>query len=69
MRKILRLLRWIIGDLNESSMAIAKIYANEEESEIADQIIKASGKIVEAKKAIIEAMDILEQIYERCYGD
>lgn len=64
MRKILRLLQWIIGDLHESNMAIAKIYRNENNPEIADKIIYASNKIIEAKKAVTKAMDVLKQIYD-----
>ena len=64
MRKIHRLLQSIIGDLNESSITIAKIYGNENEPEIADKVIYASDKIIEAKKAVVEAMDILRQIYD-----
>ena len=61
MRKILRLLQWIICDLHESNMAIAKIYGNENEPEIADKIIYANDK--KAKKAVAKAMDVLKQIY------
>lgn len=64
MRKTLRLLQSIIGDLNESSIAIAKIYGNEDEPKTADKIIYASNKIIEAKKAVVEAMDALRQIYD-----
>ena len=64
MRKILRLLQRIISDLHESNMSIAKIYRNENEPEIADKIIYASDKIIEAKKAVAEAMNVLKQIYD-----
>ena len=67
MRKIHRLLQSIIGDLNESSITIAKIYGNENEPEIADKVIYASDKIIEAKKAVVEAMNTLRQIYD--YND
>ena len=64
MRKIHRLLQSIIGDLNESSITIAKIYGNENEPEIADKVIYVSDKIIEAKKAVVEAMNTLRQIYD-----
>lgn len=63
-KKILRLLQSITGDLNESSMTIAKIYGNENEPEIADKVIYASDKIIEAKKAVVEATDVLRRIYD-----
>ena len=53
---------WRIRDLNESSMAIAKIYGNENDPEIADKLIYANDK--EAKKAVAKAMDVLKQIYD-----
>ena len=64
MKKLIKHI-WKIRDLNESSMAIAKIYGNEDEPKIADKI--TNGKIIEAKKAIAKAMDVLRQIYD--YND
>ena len=66
MKKLIKHI-WKIRDLNESSMAIAKIYGNENEPEIADKVIYASDKIIEAKKAVAKAMDVLRQIYD--YND
>lgn len=56
MKKLIKHI-WKISDLNENSMAIAKIYGNKNEPEIAD-------KIIEAKKAVAKAMDVLRQIYD-----
>ena len=61
MKKLIKHI-WRIRDLNESSMAIAKIYGNENEPEIADKV--TNDKIVEAKKAVAKAMDVLKQIYD-----
>ena len=55
---------WKIRDLNESSMAIAKIYGSENEPKITDKIIYANDKIIEAKKAVAKAMDVLRQVYD-----
>lgn len=69
MRKILRLLKWIIDDLNEGCIATAKMYGAEDNPEIADEIKYANDKIVEAQKAVTEAMSVLAQIYTECYDD
>ena len=69
MRKTLRLLKWIIDDLNEGCIATAKMYGSEENPEIAGEIKFANDKIIEAQKAVTEAMRILTQIYEECYDD
>ena len=69
MRKTLRLLKWINEDLSQGLIATAKMYGGEENPEIASEIISANNKIVEAQKAVNDAMRILAQIYEECYDD
>lgn len=59
MKKLIKHI-WRIRDLNENSMAIAKIHGNENEPEIANKVINDK----EAKKAVAEAMDVLRQIYD-----
>ena len=69
MRKLMRLLKWIIDDLNQGCIATAKMYGIEENPEIADEIKYANDKIIEAQKAVTEAMSVLAQIYKECYDD
>ena len=69
MRKIMRLLKWIIDDLNEGCIATAKMCGAEDNPEIADDIKLANDKIIEAQKAVTEAMSVLAQIYKECYDD
>ena len=69
MRKTLRLLKWIDEDLSQGIITTAKMYGSEENPEIAGEIISANNKIVEAQKAVNDAMCILAQIYEECYDD
>ena len=69
MRKTLRLLKWIADDLNQGCIATAKMFGAEDNPEIAEEIKYANDKIIEAQKAVTDAMCILAQIYEECYDD
>ncbi len=71
MRKTIRLLKWIIDDLNKACVATAKMYGAElaNNPEIADEVKFANDKITEAQKAVTEAMSTLALIYQECYDD
>lgn len=69
MRKTQRLLKWIIEDLNQCNIATAKMVGAEKNPEIADEINYANDKIIEAQKAVTEAMCVFAQIYAEQYDD
>ena len=69
MRKTIRLLKWIMNDLTEANIKTAKMAGSENDPEIADEIKCANDSIVEAQKAVTDAMCGLAQFYQETYDD
>ena len=68
MRKTLRLLDWIVNDIDEAKKKLEAVIDddlgnNDELQEEAEQ------EIIEARRKILHASDTLRQIYNECYED
>ena len=71
MRKTLRLLDWIVSDIDEAKKKLEAVIdddlsCNEELEREAEQ---AEQEIIEARRKILHASDTLRQIYNECYDD
>ena len=55
--------------MNQCNIATAKMVGAEKNPEIADEINYVNDKIIEAQKAVTEAMCVFAQIYAEQYDD
>ena len=71
MRKTLRLLDWIVSDIDEAKKKLEAIIDDDlscnEELEREEE--QAEQEIIEARRKILHASDTLRQIYNECYDD
>ena len=71
MRKTLRLLDWIINDIDEAKKKLEAVIDDElgDNDELQKEAEEAKQEIVEARRKILHASDTLRQIYNECYDD
>ena len=68
MRKILRLLDWIVNDIDEAKKKLEAVIDDDLSDN--DELQKeAEQEIIEARRKILHASDTLRQIYNECYDD
>lgn len=69
MQKLIRLLKMVQCDIKTAQEKNMKLWGEEPNEEIADEIQEAGYKLAAAHQNIASALDILGQIYEECYDD
>ena len=71
MRKLLRLLSWVVNDIDDAKQKLEAVIDDDlsGNEEIADEAEQAEQEIVEARRKILHASDTLRQIYNDCYED
>jgi hypothetical protein len=71
MRKTLRLLDWIVSDIDEAKKKLEAVIDDDLSCnvELEREAEQAEQEIVEARRKILHASDTLEQIYKGYYGD
>ena len=71
MRKTLRLLDWIVNDIDEARKKLEAVIDDElgDNDELQKEAEEAEQEIVEARRKILHASDTLRQIYNECYED
>ena len=71
MRKTLRLLDWIVSDIDEAKKKLEAVIDDDLSCnvELEREAEEAEQEIVEAKRKILRASDTLRQIYNECYDD
>ena len=71
MRKTLRLLDWIINDIDEAKKKLEAVIDDDlgDNEELQEEAEEAEQEIVEARRKILHASDTLRQIYNECYED
>jgi uncharacterized coiled-coil DUF342 family protein len=71
MRKTLRLLDWIVNDIDEAKKNLEAVIDDElgDNDELQKEAEEAEQEIVEARRKILHASDTLRQIYNECYDD
>lgn len=71
MRKTLRLLDWIVNDIDEARKKLEAVIDDElgDNDELQKEAEEAEQEIVEARRKILHASDTLRQIYNECYDD
>lgn len=71
MRKTLRLLDWIVNDIDEAKKKLEAVIENDlsNNDELQKEAEEAEQEIVEARRKILHASDTLRQIYNECYDD
>ena len=71
MRKTLRLLDWIVNDIDDARDRIEAIIDDDlgDNEELQKEAEEAEQEIVEARRKILHASDTLRQIYNECYED
>jgi uncharacterized coiled-coil DUF342 family protein len=71
MRKTLRLLDWIVNDIDEAKKKLEAVIDDElgDNDELQKEAEEAEQEIVEARRKILHASDTLRQIYNECYDD
>lgn len=71
MRKTLRLLDWIVNDIDEAKKKLEAVIDDDlgDNEELQKEAEEAEQEIVEARRKILHAFDTLEQIYNECYDD
>jgi uncharacterized coiled-coil DUF342 family protein len=71
MRKTLRLLDWIVNDIDEAKKKLEAVIDDDlsNNDELQKEAEEAEQEIVEASRKILHASDTLRQIYNECYDD
>lgn len=71
MRKILRLLDWIVSDIDEAKKKLEAVIDDDlsNNDELQKEAEEAEQEIIEARRKILHASDTLRQIYNECYED
>ena len=71
MRKTLRLLGWIVSDIDEAKKKLEAVIDDDlgDNEELQKEAEQAEQEIVEARRKILHASDTLRQIYNECYDD
>jgi uncharacterized coiled-coil DUF342 family protein len=71
MRKTLRLLDWIVNDIDDAKKNLEAVIDDElgNNDELQKEAEEAEQEIVEARRKILHASDTLRQIYNECYDD
>ena len=71
MRKTLRLLDWIVNDIDETKKILESVIDDDlsNNDELQKEAEEAEQEIVEARRKILHASDTLRQIYNECYDD
>ena len=71
MRKTLRLLEWIVNDIDDARDRIEAIVDDDlsDNEEAEKEAEEAEQEIIEARRKILHASDTLRQIYNECYDD
>ena len=71
MRKTLRLLDWIVNDIDEAKKKLEAVIDDDlnNNDELQKEAEEAEQEIVEARRKILHASDTLRQIYNECYED
>ena len=71
MRKTLRLLDWIVNDIDEAKKKLEAVIDDDlgDNEELQEEAEKAEQEIVEARRKILHASDTLRQIYNERYED
>ena len=71
MRKTLRLLDWIVSDIDEAKKKLEAVIDDDlgDNDELQKEAEKAEQEIIEARRKILHASDTLRQIYNECYDD
>ena len=71
MRKTLRLLDWIVNDIDEAKKKLEAVIDDDlgDNEELQEEAEEAEQEIVEARRKILHASDTLRQIYNECYDD
>ena len=71
MRKTLRLLDWIVNDIDEAKKKLEAVIDDDlgDNEELQEEAEEAEQEIVEARRKILHASDTLRQIYNECYED
>ena len=71
MRKTLRLLDWIVNDIDDAKKNLEAVIDDElgDNDELQKEAEEAEQEIVEARRKILHASDTLRQIYNECYDD
>ena len=71
MRKTLRLLDWIVNDIDETKKKLEAVIDDDlgDNEELQEEAEQAEQEIIEARRKILHASDTLRQIYNECYDD
>lgn len=71
MRKTLRLLDWIVNDIDEAKKKLEAVIDDDlgDNEELQKEAEEAEQEIIEARRKILHASDTLRQIYNECYED
>ncbi len=71
MRKTLRLLDWIVNDIDETKKKLEAVIDDDlgDNEELQKEAEEAEQEIIEARRKILHASDTLRQIYNECYDD
>ena len=71
MRKTLRLLDWIVNDIDEAKKKLEAVIDDDlsNNDELQKKAEEAEQEIIEARRKILHASDTLRQIYNECYED
>ena len=71
MRKTLRLLDWIVNDIDEAKKTLESVIDDDlsNNDELQKEAEEAEQEIIEARRKILHASDTLRQIYNECYDD
>ena len=71
MRKTLRLLDWIVNDIDEAKKKLEAVIDDDlgNNDELQEEAEQAEQEIIEARRKILHASDTLRQIYNECYDD
>ena len=71
MRKTLRLLDWIVNDIDEAKKKLEAVTDDDlsNNDELQEEAEEVEQEIVEARRKILHASDTLRQIYNECYED
>ena len=71
MRKTLRLLDWIVNDIDEAKKILESVIDDDlsNNDELQKEAEEAEQEIIEARRKILHASDTLRQIYNECYDD
>ena len=71
MRKTLRLLDWIVNDIDEAKKKLEAVIDDDlgDNEELQKEAEEAEQEIIEARRKILHASNTLRQIYNECYED